>query len=105
MSCIVSFLEFGEDIVKSLLACLLLKSLLGHVISLLVEFLVHLLAKFLVVDLMVILALHVLAKFLRQLYLHLAHGLDGVHGGLESTNHVLLAHFLHLAFHHHDVVG
>ena len=105
MSCVICFLEFGEDIVKSLLTCLLLKSLLGHVISLLVEFLVHLLAKFLVVDLMVILALYILAKFLRQLYLHLAHGLDGVHGGLESANHVLLAHFLHLAFHHHDVVG
>ena len=84
---------------------MLLESLLGHVISLLVEFLVHLLAKFLVVDLMVILALHVLAKFLRQLYLHLAHRLDSIHGSFESANHVLLAHFLHLAFHHHDVVG
>ena len=82
MGGIVCFLEFGEDIFKSLLACLLLKSLLGHVISLLVKFLVHLLAKLLVVDLVVILALDVLAKLLGELNLHLAHRLDGIHGSL-----------------------
>ena len=84
---------------------MLLESLLGHVVSLLVEFLVHLLAKLLIVDLMVILTLYIFAKFLRELNLHLAHRLDSIHGSFESANHVLLAHFLHLAFHHHDVVG
>ena len=98
-------LEVLQQLLESLGALLLLKSLLGDVVGGLVELLVHLLTQGLVVHLVVILTLHVLAQFLGELGLQLTHGLDGGHGSLQGTNHVLLAHFLHLAFHHHDVLS
>ena len=61
---IVCLLEVGKNLVESLLACLLLKSLLCHVVSLGIKLGVHLLAQVLVVHLMAILALNVGAKLL-----------------------------------------
>ena len=105
MGGIVFLLEVFENLVEGIVACLLVECLTCHVINGLVEFLVDLLAQFLVVHLVVIFALHVLAELLAQFGLQFAHGLDGLHGSLEGTDHILLRHFLHLAFHHHDVFG
>ena len=101
----VSLLEVGQYLVEGLGACLLLKSLLGHVVGGLVEFLVHLLSELLVVHLVVVLALHVGAQLGREFLLQFAHGLDSLHGGLECAQEVLFAHLFHFAFHHHDVLG
>ena len=45
-----------------------------------------------------------LAHFLGQLHLHLALHLDSFMRGLEGFHHHFLAHFLHLAFHHRNIV-
>ena len=57
-------LEVFDNLVESVLACVLVESLLRDVIYRLVEFLVNLLAQVFVVNLVVVLALHVLAQFL-----------------------------------------
>ena len=105
MCCKVSLLEVGKNLVKSILAGLLVQSLLGYIISGLIELLVHLCTQVFIVYLVVVFTLHVLAQFLAQFGLQQAHGLDGFHGGLEGSNHILLAHLFHLAFHHHDILG
>ncbi len=64
MSCVVSLLEVFEYLVESILASLLVESLLGHVVSLGIKLVVHLLAQVFVVNLVVIFALHILAKLL-----------------------------------------
>ena len=65
----ILFLEVFEDLIESLLAGLLFEGLLGDVVGGLIEFLVHLFAQGLIIHLVVVLALHVLAKFLAQLSL------------------------------------
>ena len=84
---------------------MLLEGLLGDVVGGLVELLVHALAQCLVVDFVIVLTLHVLTQFLREGSLEFAHGLDGIHGGLEGTQQILFADFLHFAFNHHDVLS
>ena len=101
----IFLLEVLEDLLEGVGALLLLQGLLRHVVGGLVALLVHLLAQGLVVHLVVVLALHVLAQFLREFGLQFAHRLDGVHGGLQGSQQVLLADLLHLTFHHHDVLG
>ena len=96
--------EVLYDLCESLLAFLLVVvASLGNRVALVVCLAAHILAQFVVVHLMAVLALHVCAEFFRQFCLQLAHRFDGVHGSLERSNHVLLGHFFHLAFHHHDV--
>ena len=53
---------------------------------------------------MAVFALHVGAEFLCKLLLEQAHRADGILGHLEGLEQVLLGYFVHLAFHHHDVV-
>ncbi len=106
MGSVVGFLEVGENLVEGFLARLLVVVAgLGDGVALVVGLLADLLAQFLVVDLMAVFALNVGAEFFRQFYLQFAHGLDGIHSGFEGTDHILLGYFLHLAFHHHDVLG
>ena len=66
---VVFLKEISEDFLESLSTGVLFKSLLRNVLSRLIALLVYLFAKLLVVHLMVVLALHVLAKFLAQLNL------------------------------------
>ena len=100
----IACLEVLAYLFKSFGALLLLQCLLGHIISGLVALVVGLLTQVLVVHLVAVLALHVLAQFLGQLLLKAAHGLDGLVCSFQSCQQVLLAHFLHFAFHHHDVL-
>ena len=104
MSCSILQLEVLADLLKSLGTCMLLQSLLGNIISGLVASGLHLLAQLLVVNLMTVLTLHVGTKFLGQLLLQLAHGLDCLVGSLQGTKQILLADFLHLALNHHDII-
>ena len=101
----VLLLEVGEQFLEGVGAVLLGQSLLGDVVGWLIELFVHALAQFLVVHLVVVFALDVLTELLGELCLQLAHGLDGCHGRLQCTDHILLGHLLHLAFDHHNVVG
>ena len=106
VGCIVSLLEVGEDLVEGLFARLfVVVASLSDSVALVVGLLADLLAQLLVVNLVAILALNVCAKFLRELCLEFAHRLDGSHSSLQSTDHVLLRHFLHLTLYHHDVLG
>ena len=54
-------LEVLYNLVKGILACMFVKCLLGYIIHWLIQFFVDSAAEFLVIDLMVILALNVLA--------------------------------------------
>ena len=101
----ISLLEVGKDLLECLGTSVLLQCLLRDVVGGLVALLLHLLAQFLVVYLVVVLTLHVGAEFLRELSLQLTHGLDGIHGSLQGAEQVLLRHFLHLAFHHHNILS
>ena len=104
MSLGVSGLEVLADSLESLSTCLLLEALLRNVVCLLIACFLDSFAKFVVVYLVAVLALHVLAKLFAELLLEAAHGLDGLVSGLEGSEEVGLLHFLHLAFHHHDVL-
>ena len=84
---------------------MLLECLLRHVVGGLIELVVHALAQSLVVDLVVVLALHVGAQLLGKLGLELAHRLDGGHGSFQSAEQILLAHLVHLALYHHNVLS
>ena len=99
----VSFLVVLANLLESLCTSMLLESLLGHVVSWLVANLGNVSLKFLVVHLVAVFTLHVGAEFLHELLLQAALWLDSLVSSLESTEQILLAHFLHLAFHHHDV--
>ena len=69
-----------------------------------VALVLYLLTEFFVVDFVVVLALHVRAEFFREFLLELAHGLDGFVCHLEGFEECAFGHFVHFAFHHHDVV-
>ena len=96
--------EVGDYLVESVVALLLRQSLVDSVVSGLVKLVVDLLAQVLVVHLVVVLALHVGAKFLCELVLEFAHWHDGLLRGLESLHKVVLLHLAHLALNHHEVV-
>ena len=104
MCCSVCLLKLFADSLECFGACVLLKSLLGHVVCLLVAVGLYLFAQFLVVHLVAVFALHVGAEFLHEFLLELALWLDCLVSHLESFEQFLFAHFLHLAFHHHDVL-
>jgi hypothetical protein len=74
------------------------------VVSGLIELVMNLLAQVLVVDLIIIFAFLVGTEFLGQFLLQQTHRLDSLVSSLQGTDQVLLRNFLHLAFHHHDVV-
>ncbi len=101
----IFLLEVLYDLLESLGAGLLLESLTHYVVGGLIALLANQFAQGLIVNFMAIFALHVLAQFLREGNLHLAHRLDGLHGTLQRTEQILLRDFLHLAFHHHDVLS
>ena len=104
VSGIVLLQEVGQDLIERILTLLLGKRLLVHLIYGLIKLVLHLLAQILVIDLVVILALLVCAQLLSQFILEHTHRLDSLVGSLQSTDQILLRHFVHLAFHHHDVV-
>ena len=52
---------------------------------------------------MAIYALHVSAEFLGKFFLQTAHRFDGFVGHLQSLKQSAFRHFVHFAFHHHDV--
>ena len=78
--------------------------MLCDVVSLLIASLLDGFAQFFVVHFVTIFALDVLAEFLLQFFLEAAHRLDSLVSGFEGSEEVALLHFLHLAFHHHDVL-
>ena len=104
MSLCIGCLEVLADGFESLGTSVLLETLLRDVVGFLVASLLDCLTQFVVVHLVAVLTLHVLTQFLLQFLLEAAHGLDGFVGGLEGSEEVGLLHFLHLAFHHHDVL-
>ena len=82
--------------------------LVGHafasaIVALLVALLVNQSPDSFIVHFMAIFPLG-LAHFLGQLHLHPALHLDSFMSGLEGFHHHFLAHFLHLAFHHRNIV-
>ena len=100
----VSCFEVLANGFESLCTSVLLEALLRDVVGFLVASLLDSFTQLVVVHLVAVLALHVLAKFLLQFLLEAAHGLDGLVGSLEGSQKVGLLHFLHFAFHHHDVL-
>ena len=76
---------------------------LSHGISLVIAFFMNVGAESLVVDFMAIFALHGTYS-LGQFELGLALHLDSVMSGLEGSQKFSFGHFVHFAFHHHDVV-
>ena len=104
MSSSISFLEVCADFLESLSASLLLKSLLHHVVSLLVALSLNLLLQFVVINLMTVFALHVSSEFLHQLLLHYTHRLDSLVSSLQGIEKVNFLNLVHLTFHHHDVI-
>ncbi len=103
MSGSVCLLVVLANLLESLCTSLLLETLLGHVVSWLVANLGNVCLKFLVVHLVAIFTLHVGTEFLHKFLLEAALRLDGIVSSLEGSKQILFAHFLHLAFHHHDV--
>ena len=99
----IGFLEVFADSLESVHACVLFKPLLRHLVARLIASILHLLAQFLIVHLVAIFALHVGAEFFRKFFLQAAHGLDGLVGGFERFKECAFGHFVHFAFHHHDV--
>ena len=81
----------------------LLECGLRDVVAFLVALGFHLFAQLFVVDFVAVFALHVLAEFFRQLLLEAAHGFDGLVCGFEGFEEGTFRHFVHFAFHHHDV--
>ncbi len=79
-------------------------SLFGEVVALLINGIVETLTEFLVVDLVAVLAFLGFASLNGELGNDTALEFDSFVSGLEGVEHHILAHFLHLAFHHHDVV-
>ncbi len=75
----------------------------GAIVTLLIAFFANQGLQGLIVHFMAVFAFG-FAYFLGQIQLHLALYLDGLMGGLQGLDHHLLAHFLHFAFHHRDVV-
>ena len=104
MSCVILLKEVSQNLVESILTSMLFQSLVVDIISRLVKLRLDLLTEFLVVDFMIILTLHVSTLLLSQLILELAHRLDCLGSSLEGTDQILLSNFLHLTFHHHDVL-
>ena len=103
---VVGLGEVGNYLFESLATSfLVVVAGFGYGVALVVCLAAQSLAQFLVVHLMAVFAFHVGAELFGQFNLHLAHRFDGIHSCFECTDHVLFAHFLHLAFHHHDVFG
>ena len=100
----VLHLEILADSLEGLSTGMLLQGLLGHVVGGFVAGCLDLGAEFFVVDLVAVLAFHVLAQFLAEFLLQAAHGLDGLVGCLEGCEQVGLLYLLHLALYHHDVL-
>ena len=93
--------DFHESILTGMLVAV---AFLGDTVRCVVTSLLHFFAQVLIVHLMAILPLHFLTGFLLQLFLEAAHRFDGLMGYLQGVEQVLFGHFLHLAFHHHDVL-
>ena len=77
---------------------------LGYCISFGVACLMHSLAQVFIVFFMAICPLHSLAHSFHQFHLSLALRLYGFMGSFHGFKKVCFGNFLHLAFHHHDVV-
>ena len=77
---------------------------LGDGVCLVVAFFADILAEFLVIVFVAVFALYERAYFLCELHLSLALLLDGIVSGLECSEKVGFRHFVHFAFHHHDIV-
>ena len=76
---------------------------LSHSVALGIDLLAHALVEFLVVGLVAVLALGD-AQLLGPLLLDQAHGLDSLMGSLQGGNQVILAHFVHFALDHHNII-
>ncbi len=79
-------------------------ALAGYGVSFVVAFGMNVGAQSVVVYLVVVFTFLLVAAFAHQLFLHLALLLDGVVSYFESFEELSLAHLVHFAFHHHDVV-
>ena len=96
--------EFFLDGLEACLALLLGFGGLGKLVALVVAGLLHCGLESLVLNIVRIVALGAVgAEFVHEFLLHAAMLLDFFVGDLDSLEHVCLGHFLHLAFHHHDI--
>ena len=96
--------EVVVDLVKRVVTPVLVGvASLGNLIALGVALFTQTGLDVLVVYLVAVFALHN-AQFFGHLLLDEAHGFDGVVSGLQGGNQVFFLHFVHLAFHHHDVI-
>ena len=100
----VGFFELFAHGFEGIETGVLLEGRLRDVVALLIAFGFYLLAEGFVVHFVAVFALHVLAEFLREFFLETAHGLDGFVGSLEGFEECAFGHFVHFAFHHHDVL-
>ena len=99
----VCFFEVFTHGFESFGTGVLLQGLLCDVVAGLIAVGFHLFAQCFVVHFVAVFALHVGAEFLHEFFLELAHGLDGFVSNLEGFEEGAFGHFLHFAFHHHDV--
>ena len=100
----IGFFELFAHGFEGIETGVLFEGRLRDVVALLIAFGFHLLAEGFVVHFVAVFALHVLAEFLREFFLETAHGLDGFVGSLEGFEECAFGHFVHFAFHHHDVL-
>ena len=95
------FADLHESILTGMLVAV---AFLSDTVSRIVTSFLHFFAQVFIVHLMAILPLHFLTDFFLQLFLETAHRFDGLMSHLQGVEQILFGHFLHLAFHHHDVL-
>ena len=99
------FHEFGIHSVESVVAFVFAHERFGNGVNLVVSFFIDTLAQLFVVMLVAVLAFWIgFLHFGSQIQLSLALDFDSLVGEIQRIHHILLGDFLHLAFHHHDVV-
>ena len=100
----IAFLEGFTHGFESIETLVLLKGRLRDVVALLIALALDLRTKVFVVHFVAVFALHILTEFLGEFLLDLTHGLDGGMSHLQGFEERAFGHFVHFAFHHHDVL-
>ena len=77
---------------------------LRDVVALLVAVVLHLSTEVFVVHFVAVFAFHILAQFLREFLLDLAHRFDSSVSHFECFEECAFGHLIHFTFHHHDVL-
>ena len=91
---IVNFLTMFLIVVATLCLC----------VASIVCFFLNLLAKFFIVYFIAIFALNICTKFFCKFFLNFAHWFNSIVCSFQSINKILLRHFVHFAFYHHNII-